>query len=67
MATQCGIADRLCRWHTLWQLAMCEFALEHLDDIESSPKQLQLRFRALCEEARHPAQIPRLRGSLQIE
>ena len=30
----------------LWQLAMCEFALEHIADVASSPKQLQLDFRA---------------------
>ena len=32
------------------------------------PKQLQLAFRAVCEvESRHPEEVPRLRGSLQIE
>eukprot|EP00900_Chrysochromulina_parva_P013997 jgi/Chrpa1/22599/Chrysochromulina_OHIO_Genome00023905-RA len=34
----------------LWQLAMCEFALEDIADVASSPKQLQLEFRAACEE-----------------
>ena len=50
-----------------WQLAMCEFALEHLGDVASTPKQLQLEFRAACEAARHPDEVPRLRGSLQID
>jgi len=45
----------------LWQLAMCEFALEHIADVASSPKQLQLEFRAACEEVRHPDEVPRLR------
>ena len=49
----------------LWQLAMCESALQNMDD-SSSDKQLQLAFRALCEEARHPDEVPRLHGSLQI-
>ena len=39
----------------LWQLAMCEYALHNMDD-SSSDKQLQLEFRALCEEARHPGE-----------
>ena len=52
----------------IWQLAMCEFAFEHLDDVAAlSSKQLQLEFRAACEEVRHPAEVPRLRGSLQID
>ena len=51
----------------IWQLAMCEFAVAKIDDSASSPKQLQLLFRAACEEARHPAEVPRLRGSLQID
>jgi hypothetical protein len=49
----------------MWQLAMCEYALRNMDD-SSSNKQLQLEFRALCEEARHPGEVPRLHGSLQI-
>jgi len=51
----------------LWQLSMFEFALDHLDDVSSTPKQLQLAFRAACEEARHPDELPRLRGSLRID
>ena len=51
----------------IWQLAMCEFAVEHIDDVESSAKQLQLQFRAECEGARRPTEVPRLRGSLQID
>ena len=51
----------------VWQLAMCEFAVEHIDDVELSAKQLQVQFRAACEGARHPAEVPRLRGSLQID
>ena len=51
----------------IWQLAMCEFAVEHIDDVESSAKQLQLQFRAECEGARHPTEVPRHRGSLQID
>ena len=51
----------------LWQLAMCEFALEHIADVASSPKQLQLEFRAACEEVRHPDEVPRLRGSNSID
>jgi hypothetical protein len=51
----------------LWQLALCEYALVHLDDVASTAKQLQLAFRAECEEARHPEDVPRLRGSLQID
>ncbi len=47
----------------LWQLAMCEFALEDIADVASSPKQLQLEFRAACEEVRHPDEVPRLHGS----
>eukprot|EP00966_Prymnesium_polylepis_P258894 5979723-Prymnesium_polylepis.1 len=35
----------------VWQLAMCEFAVEHLDDKTSTPKQLQLQFRADCVAA----------------
>jgi hypothetical protein len=50
----------------LWQLAMCEFALEHIADVASSPKQLQLEFRAACEEVRHPDEVPRLHGSNSI-
>ena len=51
----------------IWQLVMCEHALLHLDDVASSPKQLQLDFRDACEEVRHPQEVPRLRGSLQID
>ena len=51
----------------LWQLAMCEFALEHIADVASSPKQLQLDFRAACEDVRHPDEVPRLRGSKSID
>ena len=46
---------------------MCEFALEHIADVASSPKQLQLEFRAACEEVRHPDEVPRLRGSNSID
>ena len=51
----------------VWQLVMCEYALVHLDDVSSSSKQLQLDFRDACEDARHPKEVPRLRGSLQID
>ena len=51
----------------VWQLVMCEYALVHLDDVASTPKQLQLDFREACEMARHPCEVPRLRGSLQID
>lgn len=51
----------------IWQLAMCEFAVFRIDDETSTPKQLQLAFREACEEARHPGEVPRLRGSLQID
>ena len=55
----------------LWQLAMCEFALEHIADVyadvASSSKQLQLDFRAACEDVRHPDEVPRLRGSKSID
>ena len=50
----------------LWQLCMCEYALQNMDD-SSLGKQLQLAFRALCEETRHPDEVPRLYGSLQID
>ena len=52
--------------NALWQLAMCEFALLQGND-GSSSKQLQLRFREECDAARHPGEVPRLRGSMQIE
>ena len=42
----------------VWQLAMCEFAVEHLHDDQATGKQ----FRAACEEVRHPWTVPRLRG-----
>ena len=49
----------------VWQLCMCEFADSKIDDSMSvdfsSAKQLQLLFRAACEEARHPAEVPRAR------
>ena len=48
-----------------WQLVMCEYALLHLEDVTSSPKQLQLDFRNACLEARQ--EVPRLHGSLQID
>jgi len=48
----------------VWQLAMCEYALTHIDDTNSTAKQLQLGFRDACEEARHS--VLRLRGSLEI-
>lgn len=51
----------------IWQLVMCEYALLHLDDVASSSKQLQLDFRDACQEVRHPEEVPRLRGSLQID
>ena len=50
-----------------WQLATCEYALDHLDDVDSSPKQLQLSFRAACEMVRNPLHVPRLRGSTRID
>ena len=43
--------------HVTWQLAMCEFALRHSLDEAATPMQLQLRFRAACEEARHPSEV----------
>ena len=50
-----------------WQLSMWEFALKSIDDRTSTPKQLQLAFRAACEETSHPDEVPRLPGSLQID
>ena len=50
-----------------WQLATCEYALDHLYDVDSSPKQLQLSFRAACEMVRNPLHVPRLRGSTRID
>ena len=52
---------------TGWQLAMCEYALDHLADVGSTPKQLQLKFRDACEMVRNPLEVPRLRGSLLME
>ena len=51
----------------IWQLTMCEFAIEQINDTTSTAKQLQLAFRDACEQARHPSTVPRLRGSLQID
>lgn len=51
----------------VWQLAMCEYAVEQMDNVVLSPKQLQVEFRRRCEEARHAPQVPRQRGSLQID
>ena len=51
----------------VWQLSMCEFAWEQVEDTTSSAKQLQIAFRDACEEARHPSQVPRLRGSQNID
>ena len=48
-----------------WQLAMCEYALLHLEDVTRSPKQMQLDFRNACLEARQ--EVPRLHGSMQID
>ena len=53
--------------HAVWQLAMCEFAVQHIDDAESSAMQLQVAFRAACESARHPSEVPRLRGAMEID
>jgi len=54
--------------NVLWQLAMCEFAMEHLGDVSPmQPRQLMQQFRAQCEAARHPSEVPRLRGSQQID
>jgi hypothetical protein len=56
------------REEATWQLAACEFALEqYVQDRSQSAKQLQLAFRAACKEARHPDDVPRLRGSLQLD
>ena len=49
----------------LWQLAMCEYALLHLEDVTRSPKQMQLDFRNACLKARQ--EVPRLHGSMQID
>jgi hypothetical protein len=46
----------------VWQLAMCEYALEHLHDVAWTPKQLQVDFRAECQMARHP-EVHRPRSS----
>ena len=51
----------------IWQLVMWEYALVQLDNTTSTPKQMFWDFRSLCEEARHPSGVPRLRGSLQID
>ena len=50
----------------IWQLAMCEFAVEHIDT-QLSAMQLQVAFRAACETARHPDEVPRLRGAMEID
>ena len=39
----------------------------HLDDLTSTARQLQFGFHAACEEAWHPAEVPRLRGSHEID
>ena len=51
----------------IWQLAICEFAMLHLDYVMSTPKQLQLELRDACVLARHPEEVPRLRGSMRID
>ena len=51
---------------SIWQLAMCEFAVEHIDT-QLSAMQLQVAFRAACETARHPDEVPRLRGAMEID
>ena len=51
----------------IWQLAVCEFALEHLDDVASLAKELQLEFQDACLLVRNPLEVPRLRGSLRID
>lgn len=50
-----------------WQLAMAEYAFLHIDDVASAPRQLQQAFREECEAVRHPAEVPRQRGSQQID
>jgi hypothetical protein len=47
----------------IWQLLMCEWAVEHMHDESATGK----NFRAACEEVRHPSTVPRLRGSMQME
>ena len=47
----------------LWQLCMCEYALENMHDDRATGRQ----FRALCEEVRHASTVPRLRGSMQMD
>jgi hypothetical protein len=57
-------------WGTdaVWQLSMAEFALETMDEnaVALKPRRLGMCFRALAEQARHPDEIPRLRGLYEL-